>query len=198
MPQGVDVSHYSGSINWTDVAKQGISFAFIKATEGIDWIDPTFKTNWEGAKQAGLIRGAYHFFVMDDDPQTQADWFVNSIGPLNSYELPPVVDVEQSTTMSPEAFATKLKTFLAAVESKTGLKPMIYTDPNWWNKHGTDDFGAYPLWIADYNVGEPTIPTGWNTWTFWQFKGDQSVTGIGADVDLNLFRGTKEGLGQLN
>jgi GH25 family lysozyme M1 (1,4-beta-N-acetylmuramidase) len=34
LPQGIDVSHYQGTINWNTVKANGVSFAFIKATEG--------------------------------------------------------------------------------------------------------------------------------------------------------------------
>ena len=33
-PKGIDVSSNQGSINWKNVADKGISFAYIKATEG--------------------------------------------------------------------------------------------------------------------------------------------------------------------
>src|SRR5437867_1330928 len=62
--RGIDVSHYQGAINWDDVASGGISFAYIKATEGTNFVDPLFAQNWAGAEAAGLRRGAYHFFTL--------------------------------------------------------------------------------------------------------------------------------------
>ena len=70
--QGVDVSHYDGTIDWVKAHASGIDFAFMKATESTDFIDPNFATNWQAAAAAGVIRGAYHFFRPEVDPVAQA------------------------------------------------------------------------------------------------------------------------------
>ena len=51
---GIDVSHYQGEVDWPAVAASGVRFAFIKATDGVDDIDPRFAQNWAGAKLAGI------------------------------------------------------------------------------------------------------------------------------------------------
>ncbi len=38
--QGIDISHWQGSINWTSVKNSGKTFAFMKATEGTTYTDP--------------------------------------------------------------------------------------------------------------------------------------------------------------
>jgi len=60
--KGIDVSHFQGEIDWSTVKAAGIDFAFIKATDGVAEIDPRFVENWQGAGQANIARGAYHFF----------------------------------------------------------------------------------------------------------------------------------------
>ena len=59
---GIDASRWQGEIDWPTAIANGVSFAFFKATEGGDVIDPGFETYWKGAGQAGLPRGAYHFY----------------------------------------------------------------------------------------------------------------------------------------
>jgi len=59
---GIDAARFQNEINWHEVYRAGISFAYIKATEGGDLLDPTFKDNWRGAARAGVPRGAYHFY----------------------------------------------------------------------------------------------------------------------------------------
>jgi lysozyme len=54
-----------------------IKFAFIKATEGIGNADPQFRRNWKKSKAAGLIRGAYHFFIASKDGMMQAQNFID-------------------------------------------------------------------------------------------------------------------------
>ncbi len=78
--QGIDVSHYQGTIDWQKVAQAGIRFVFVKATQGITVVDPQFQTNWQEAKAAGLLRGAYHFFEPDDDPGQQAQNLLTALG----------------------------------------------------------------------------------------------------------------------
>src|SRR5689334_1580650 len=88
--QGIDVSHYQGVIDWNQVAEAGTAFVFIKATEGTSYVDPQFQDNWSGAKAAGLLRGAYHFFQPGEDPQQQAEYFLSVVQTVPG-DLPPVL-----------------------------------------------------------------------------------------------------------
>ena len=72
---GCDVSRYQGTIQWEKLPEQGISFSFIKATEGSTYIDPFFETNWEQASQTDLYIGAYHFFSFESSGNVQAQHF---------------------------------------------------------------------------------------------------------------------------
>ena len=76
---GIDVSYWNAGIDWPKVRATGQRFAITKATEGITYKDPTFNNNWSGAKAAGLLRGAYHFFRCNVDAQKQADYFINYV-----------------------------------------------------------------------------------------------------------------------
>jgi len=77
--RGIDVSHHQGKIDWQAVKKQDIQFAYIKSTEGVDYQDPMFKTNWLEAHKAGIIRGAYHFFNFCSSPVKQAENFIRVV-----------------------------------------------------------------------------------------------------------------------
>ena len=93
--KGVDISHYDGTIDWTQVKAAGISFAFAKATEGTSYVDPTFATNWAGMKAAGIVRGAYHFFDPAVDATSQVTYCLATVGTLEAGDLPIVLDFEQ-------------------------------------------------------------------------------------------------------
>src|SRR5438477_11194724 len=71
--RGVDVSHHQGTIDWSAVKRAGTSFAYIKATEGTQYQDPSFVQNWYGAAASGIVGGSYHFFTLVTAGQTQAD-----------------------------------------------------------------------------------------------------------------------------
>jgi lysozyme len=190
--QGIDVSHYQGTVNWAAVRQAGCSFAFIKATDGLTVVDPMFQQNWTQAQQAGLLRGAYHFFRANDDPQDQANFFCTTVG--SPGELPPVLDVEINSGVSNSQVISGIEIWLQAVESWAGCRPILYTSPGFWDSLGTSSFGAYPLWVAEYGVSAPKIPSGWESWTFWQYSQGGSISGISGNVDLDYFSGTLEDL----
>jgi lysozyme len=187
--QGIDVSHYQGVIDWSQVAEAGTAFVFIKATEGTSYAAPQFQDNWSGAKAAGLLRGAYHFFQPGEDPQQQAEYFLSVVQTVPG-DLPPVLDVEISGEAS--EIIEGAQTWLAAVEKATGKAPILYTSPAFWDDLGVSPagFDRYSLWVAEYGVTAPKIPEGWTAWTFWQFSESGEVAGVEGSVDLDLFQGT--------
>lgn len=188
--QGIDVSDHQGTVDWNAVRQAGQIFAFVKATDGITWTDPEFATNWSGAKAAGLLRGAYHFYETNDDPADQANNFLSAVQ-LEPGDLPPVVDIETTKSGQSAAQIVKdLQTWLDLVEQATGRVPIIYTNPSYWDSLGTSAFGRYPLWVAEYGVSSPKLPSGWTSWTFWQFSESGTVAGISGSVDLDVFSGS--------
>jgi lysozyme len=193
---GLDVSHYNGVIDWASVVGAGEAFVYIKATEGLNTDDPYFIDNWRNSKKAGLLRGAYHFLHPNLDAQAQADHFLsrltlaNSGAKLNSGDLPAALDIEISGGVTPAALIASAKTWLNAVEAATGRVPMIYTSASFWktNAQNVASFSRYPLWVANYKVAKPKLPTVWPNWTIWQFS-EQGVPWLSANADLDAFQG---------
>ncbi len=184
---GIDVSTHSGMVSWPEVAAAGHGFAFMKATEGVDLADSAFATNWIAAKDAGLVRGAYHFYVTEDDPDQQADFFISVVS-LEAGDLAPVVDIEligHNTQPGLTRLTGHLQQFLDRLEAHYGIKPIIYTMPNFWNEHLGDGFGGYPLWVAEYEVDQPRLPKGWAAWHLWQWQADADIPGVEKGADLN-------------
>jgi len=112
----------------------GHSFAFIKASEGVDLADPDFGANWTAAGEAGLVRGAYHFYVTEDDPEQQARLFIETVQ-LEPGDLAPVVDIELIGHGTPPGLPDRLRRFLELLEQRYGVRPIIYTSPKFWNTH---------------------------------------------------------------
>lgn len=192
---GIDVSHYQGEIDWQAVAASGVRFAFVKATGGVDDIDPRFRQNWADSAAAGLLRGAYHFFRPSCAAEDQAKLFC-SVVTLDDSALPPALDVEVTEGVDPAALRAGIKTWLASVEATLGCKPVLYTDPSFWRANGSADFSAYPLWLACYS-DRPEMPQGWQTWTFWQHSQAGKAPGIQGAVDLNYCAVSYEDLRQM-
>lgn len=215
-PAGIDVSHWQGNINWTSVKNSGISFAFVKATEGIDFVDSRFHTNMQGAKAAGVLVGAYHFCRLDsyvNDPNdaiNEANDFLEAIVPYyrTGTFLPPVADVEAFPPFSniPEARAFTsawVTKFSDTVYNAIGVRPIIYQSLSKANSYYTPAVAAsHELWLAWWKSNTADPPTAadtplWGPWQFWQWTDSWSVPGIAGAVDGDLFNGTLSGLDQL-
>lgn len=194
---GIDVSHWQGTIDWQAVRGGGIDFAFIKATEGGTYTDPQFARNWAAAADAGITRGAYHYFRPNVDAVKQAEHFLR-VTRLGAGDLPAVLDVETSDGLTGDALLRAVRSWLETVERATGKRPIVYTYPDFWNRYVSASPGPYPLWIASYGRDQPLMPTtGWSDWTFWQSSATGRVPGIQGDVDLDHFRGGSNELAAL-
>ena len=180
---GVDVSHFQGTVDWRAVAEGGVRFAFIKATDGVDDVDPRFAENWAGAKNAGILRGAYHFFRPALDAQQQAAHFGRHVT-KDDMALPPALDIEVTDGLAASAMQAGIRTWLATVQAAFGCTPIVYTDPSFWREHVAADFSSYPLWLACY-AEKPEVPSTWPALTFWQHTDRGDVRGISGQVDLD-------------
>lgn len=188
---GIDISHHQKDIKWKDVASidvngTTIQFAFIKATEGITRQDLHFESNWKKSKEAGLIRGAYHFYYPTRDAKKQAENFINQVK-LAPGDLPPVLDIELSKGKSKADIVKGCQIWCKTIEDKYGVKPIIYTNPTFYDKYLKDDFEDYPLWVAHYYQEMPRMQH--RDWLFWQHTDCATIKGISKPVDLNVFNG---------
>ncbi len=194
---GIDVSHYQGKINWSKMAKTNHVFVITKATGGIDYVDPTFKTNWYHIRKHNLVRGSYHFFYADDDAETQAQHYLATVGRIKSTDLPPILDIEITDHTNKEILIEKAITWLETVEKATNRRPIIYTDTAFGQDFLSDPrFGSYYLWIAQYSKKVDTLPAPWKdkNWFIWQHSQSGQVSGIEGDVDLSRYKGSLDNL----
>lgn len=188
---GIDVSKYQSVIAWEEVKKMKVkdvqmNFAFIKATQGANNTDPQFHRNWKKAKEAGVARGAYHFFIASKDGLAQAKNFIDRVE-LESGDMPPVLDVEQLNGVSTDKLKSEVRKWLLAVEIHYGVKPFIYTNVDFYKQYLGQEFDKYPLWAAHYrHPGRPRIN---RDWIFWQHSDEGRVNGIISKVDFNVFNG---------
>jgi len=190
--RGIDVSHYQGRIDWRAVEGDGIGFAYMKATEGATFTDPTFRRNWSAAGETRIVRGAYHRFRASRDGAVQASHFLAVVS-LRDGDLPPVLDVESTDGVSDARLVRGVRAWLAEVERRTGKRPIVYTKPGFRRVHLGTALDDYPLWISEYGVDSPSV----DGWHFWQHSERGRVAGIAGDVDLNRFNGSHAELREL-
>jgi Lyzozyme M1 (1,4-beta-N-acetylmuramidase) len=194
--RGVDISSYQGNIDWPVLSKQGVDFAFIKATEGSSSQDKQFQYNWVNANQAKLKVGAYHFFSFDSSGTTQADNFIHIV-PKQAKSLPPVVDIElygEKGKKPPDKAKTNeaLDELLDKLETYYGKKPIIYATEKSYDLYIKGGYADYPIWIRD--VFRSPLLLDQREWTFWQYSDHQVLKGYKGKekyIDMNVYRGTK-------
>lgn len=183
---GIDVSHHQGPIDWERVAEDGMSFAFIKATEGSDFVDPRFDENWIVASQAGLDRGAYHFFSLCTSGHDQARNFLRTV-PDDSNALPPALDLELSGNCdarpSRGEVLAELSTFLRLVEASASDRAILYVRDDFEELYRVRGYFGRPLWQPRFLV-RPDI----DGWLIWQVGSFARIDGISGRVDLNIMR----------
>jgi lysozyme len=188
---GIDVSWYQNFIDWPsvksmEVSKIKIGFTFIKATEGLSNADKQFRRNWKKSKDAGLPRGAYHFFLPHKSGKIQAQNFIANVR-LEPGDLPPVLDVEHLYGTNPATMRKEAKQWLITVENHYKVKPIIYTSVSFYTNYLDGEFDEYPLWAAHYlEKNKPRIK---RPWLFWQHNERGRVNGIVTRVDFNVFNG---------
>ncbi|WP_295813440.1 GH25 family lysozyme [uncultured Nitratireductor sp.] len=192
---GVDVSRWQGDIDWVKLRSRGANFAYIKATDGIDHLDPMFKTNWKGAANAGIRRGAYHFFFWCRKASDQAEWFIRNVPKVRG-ALPPVLDVEWNHLSSCKwrpsraEVLEKMQVFLDRLERHYGQRPIIYTAPDFYEDNLKGAFPNHPFWLRAVAEHPSKVYPG-RDWVFWQYSGSGLSHGVDGKIDLNVFHGTE-------
>lgn len=186
--RGIDISRHNGEIDFDKVKKDGIEFAFIKASEGVSHQDSNYESNIASANKAGLKTGAYHFFRFDAEGVDQAQNFLNTVGRTNP-ELGLVIDVED--TGNPDNIPTEdiQKRLVSMVEymNLLGHRVMIYTNLDGYYQYIHEILPGCLLWICRFQENPINAE-----WTFWQYDHHGKVDGVKGEVDLNAFCGTRE------
>jgi GH25 family lysozyme M1 (1,4-beta-N-acetylmuramidase) len=203
---GLDVSHFNSPVNWGAVASSGQRYVYVKATENINYTDPTFAANYNGSYNAGIPRGAYHFAVPDaSSGATQANYFLAHGGgwSADGRTMPGAVDLEARSGhatcygLSQAGMVNWIRDFSNTYKARTGRDVVLYTGAGWWNPctGGSNAFAATnPLWVASYGPATPTMPAGFGVYTFWQWTSTGSNPGTPGNTDLDVFNGSDAGL----
>lgn len=217
--RGIDVSVYQGNINWPAAAAGGVKFAQIRLANVLA-DDTKFAQNWQGAKAAGIYRGAYQYFNPNVDAAAQANKMIDGLkkAGFGPGDLPPEIDVEWNANdiPSPAAYATAIRTWITMVKAAFGVTPMIYAGGPYWTANvKSTEWANNPLWHPEYPNYPNTIypmnvtpaplagcpkylSAAMPKWTFWQFAGENGrAPGVSGPVDINVFNGTLEDLKKL-
>lgn len=183
---GVDLSAHNGDVDFDRVAAAGVDFVFLKASEGIDFRDPRFMSNYNKARKSGMKVGAYHFFRFDSDGYSQGRNFLETVDSLD-LDLPLAIDIEDSG--NPEGHAADdvsmaLRGMIFALEGSRH-KVIIYTNKKGYERYVRGRLDEMPVWLCSFT----NPPTASGDWLLWQHSHRSRIDGIDGEVDLNTFNG---------
>ena len=185
---GIDVSGWQGNIDYSEVASSGIEIVYMKASEGTSFVDPYFNQNYTNAKANGLKVGFYHYLTARSNSEAvaEANFFVSTISGMTP-DCRLAMDFESFGNLSAEEINEIGLTFMQTVESLSGKEMVIYSDTS----NASNIFGGgltnYPLWVAQYEVEEPTPNGNWDSWVGWQYTDAGEISGINGYVDRDRF-----------
>lgn len=181
----IDISHHDSVTDW-NALKSSVDGLFIKATEGVGYVDPLLGTYAAAAISAGIPVGFYHYFQPTDDPSNaaqQADEFYGAITGYG-YRMLPVLDAEENNGLTVTEIIEDVKAFAAEFHRLSGQNMMIYCSPKYADMYLDDpSLASYPLWIAHYHVQAPRSTSTWQAYSAWQYADSVTVAGIGNPVD---------------
>lgn len=193
---GVDVSKYQGSIDWQNLRRNNIEFAFIKATEGGDRLDERFAINIHDARRAGIPSSAYHFYYFCTSARTQARWFIRNVPKMRG-SLPHVLDMEWNPKSpscrlrpSPEKVRSEMKVFMRMIERHYGKRPIIYTTVDFHRENLQGHFKDDVFWLRSVKT-HPKVTYPGRNWVFWQYTGTGRIKNHEGDIDINVFAGSR-------
>lgn len=186
--KGIDVSYWQGNIDYDSVRNDNIEIAFIRTAVGTDYIDPKFRDNYNGFKNAGIKTGFYHYITArnTDEAIQEADFFASVISQTEPDCLL-AMDFEYFYGLSSREVNEIAIAYLQRLSAKTGKKVCIYSDSYNAANIFSDALSSYPLWVAEYGADAPSPNGKWQTWTGFQYSDTGRISGISGNVDLDTF-----------
>ncbi|NEZ74239.1 glycosyl hydrolase [Clostridium botulinum] len=185
MAKGIDISMHNGTVNFSAVKSSGCNIVIIKATEGVDYVDPCLNQHYNGAKAQGLNIGFYHFMSEKTNPIQQAIDFWNAIKG-KQFNVIPTLDIETNNMgRSQKQISDRCIEFLTKFKALSGYNCLIYTGGYFGRDNLDSRVKKYPGWIAHYGVNSP-MTTGFIV-VGHQYTEDGRINGVNTRVDLNNF-----------
>lgn len=187
MKEGIDVSIYQGTIDWSKVKTD---FVYIKEGQGINAFDKKCLDNAVGCQTYNIPFGYYHFATLNslsvvNDATAEAQGVLAHLKTLPKATLAFALDVETNqANLKPEEVELWIKTFIRVMNCKV----ILYSGCYWLNENlpTNHSLGELGLWITEYTTADiPILPNGWNSYNIWQYKCDGKIFGITNNVDLN-------------
>ncbi|HGJ5855612.1 glycoside hydrolase family 25 protein [Arsenophonus nasoniae] len=197
----IAISRFQGNIDWNEVSKDDVSYAFSRLGEGETYVDPTFVTNFTRSRDSHINTGAWHIYrAKSSTPEGQANTIITKlkeVGFKKDDNFAFVVNKHvgtNKTATSDEMSDNLYKLMSIILDSDLSIcNRQIYIKTNidtWknnlnWNKH-SEFFKVFNLWVEQWR-SEPNYPDilepwGEGKWKFWEYSSNGRVNGINGDV----------------
>ncbi|MGJ8756359.1 GH25 family lysozyme [Clostridium botulinum] len=183
--KGIDISMHNNNINFAQVKNEGINVVIIKATEGVEYVDPFLNQHYQGAKAQDLNIGFYHFMSEKTSPSQQAVDFWNAIKG-KQFNVIPCLDIETNNMgRSQKQISDRCIEFLTKFKALSGYDCLIYTGGYFGRDNLDSRVKKCKGWIAHYGVNTP-MQTGFAV-VGHQYTETGRVNGVNGNVDMNNF-----------
>lgn len=191
---GIDVSAHQDEIDWGKVKADGVDFAIIRAayrgyTNGGISMDPYFLQNLQGAKDAGLLVGAYLFSqaVSEEEAREEAEFLLECLDGAELdlpvyYDWEPVEAEARTDGVSGTEVTAFAREFCSVVEEAGYEAGVYFNESMGYMFLYLPELQQYEFWLAQYL----DAPDFYYNFTTWQYTASGEVDGIEAPVDLNL------------
>ncbi|MEU3410866.1 glycoside hydrolase family 25 protein [Streptomyces sp. NPDC006658] len=178
MLHGIDVSAFQSSSYATD----GLSFVFVKATEGRSYVNPRLAAQTKRGRDAGLVVGFYHF-LWPGHLGAQADYFLRHTPDRPGDVL--AVDWENTGEGTHASNAEKDRFIRRLKEMRPDNRVVLYCNRHFWLDIDTTSYAGDGLWIADYvGAGKPRIKAKWRFHQYTSEPHDKNVAHFAEKDDL--------------
>lgn len=186
--EGIDISNWQGSVNFTSVKNAGIEIVYIKASQGISFVSPTLETQYNGAIQNELKVGFYHYVTArtEEQAKNEARFFASVVAGKHTDCLL-AMDFETFGRLSKDEINRIGIAFIQTLKEVTGKEVVVYSNTYTARSIWQGEITSYPLWVAHYGVSNPSNNGKWSQWVGFQYTSAGRVDGVNGNVDRDRF-----------
>lgn len=194
--EGIDVSSYSGDIDWKKVKESGIDFAMIRVggrgygESGEMYTDERALEYINGAKAEGIKVGAYFFSqaINTEEAIEEADYVKSVLGDIKldypvAYDWEIIKDDDARTDNVSASQATECARAFCDRVKELGYTPILYSPSReLYFKYDLSRLADIDIWYCEY----ANVPTFYYEFSMWQYSATGTIDGIEGAVDLNV------------
>lgn len=194
--EGIDVSSYSGDIDWKKVMESGIDFAMIRVggrgygENGEMYTDERALEYINGAKAEGIKVGAYFFSqaISTEEAIEEADYVKTVLGDIKldypvAYDWEIIKDDDARTDNVSANQATECARAFCDRVKELGYTPILYSPSReLYFKYDLSRLADIDIWYCEY----ANVPTFYYEFSMWQYSATGTIDGIEGAVDLNV------------